>query len=184
MKKNIVALILILIAVIVAVNGIDIQTVDEYYLTHIDDIKEDSKTVYLSIRCDTVLNNWDSLDKELQSSEYIPSDGVILAKTRYVLREGDNVFTLLLRVARYNKIPFDYQSNPLQGQNGAYVKGIHYLYEFSCGPLSGWLYKVNGIFSSGDSASYVLKDNDSVEWVYSCDLGRDVGNPYGEEIMQ
>lgn len=184
MKKNIIALILILIAVVVAVNGIDIQTVDEYYLTHIDDIKEDSKTVYLSIRCDTVLNNWNLLDPKLQSGGYIPPDGVILPKTRYVLREGDNVFTVLQRATRYNKIQFDYLSNPLPGQNGAYVKGIHYLYEFSCGPLSGWLYKVNGVFSSGDSSSYILKDGDAVEWVYSCDLGRDVGNSYGEETTQ
>ena len=184
MKKNIIAIILIVIAVIVLVKGIDIQSVDEYYLSHIDDIKADSRTVSLSIRCDTVLANWNLLDKSLQTGGYIPADGVILPKTEYVLREGDTVFTLLQRAVRYNKIQFEYQSNPLQGRSGTYVKGIRYLYEFSCGPLSGWLYKVNDIFSSGDSASYILKDGDAVEWVYSCDLGRDVGNSYGEDTSQ
>ena len=184
MKKNIIAIVLVLIAIIVAVNGIDIQSVDEYYLTHIDDIKEDSRTVTLSIRCDTVLSNKSQLDPALRSDEYIPPDGVILPDTRYVLREGDNVFTILLRATQYNKIQFDYQSNPLQGQSSAYIKGIHYLYEFSCGPLSGWLYKVNGVFSSTDSSAYALKDGDLVEWVYSCDLGRDVGSSFGEEAMK
>ena len=103
-----------------------------------------------------------------------------MPKTEYVLREGDSVFSILARAARYNKIQLESQASPLQGESGVYVQGIHYLYEFSCGPLSGWLFKVNGAFASGDSASYLLKDGDEVEWVYSCDLGRDVGNSYAE----
>lgn len=178
MKRNIIILIIIVIAAIVAFYGIDIQTVDQYYLSHIDDIKADSETVFLSIRCDTVLNNMDLLDKELKSNEYIPPDGSILPKSEYVLREGDSVFSILSRSVQYNKIQFEYQGNPLQGQNGIYIKGIHFLYEFSCGPLSGWLFKVNGVFATGDCSSYILKDGDVIEWVYSCDLGRDVGNAY------
>ncbi len=180
MKRNLIILLLAVLVVLVAVKGIDIQSVDEYYLSHIEDIKADSRTVFLSIRCDTVLANWDLLDKTLQTGDYIPSDGIVLPRTEYVLREGDTVFALLQRAMRYHKIQLDFLSNPLPGQNGAYIKGINYLYEFSCGPLSGWLYKVNGVFSSGDSSSYTLQDGDSVEWVYSCDLGRDVGNAYGE----
>lgn len=182
MKRNIIALVLIIIAIIVAYNGIDFQSVDEYYLTHLDDIKPDSKTVFLSIRCDTVLNNYNLLDESLRSEEFVPKDGVILPRTRYVLRDGDSVFDILQRSLSFNKIQMEYQGNPLQGQSGVYIKGIHFLYEFSCGPLSGWLFKVNGVFSSGNCSDYVLKDTDEIEWVYSCDLGRDVGNSYGEEL--
>ena len=181
MKRNIIALVLIIIAIFVAFNGIDIQTVDEYYLTHLDDIKSDSKTVFLSIRCDTVLDNYDLLAESLKSNEYVPADGVILPRTRYVLRDGDSVFDILLRSTRFNKIQLEYKGNPLQGQSGVYIKGIHFLYEFSCGPLSGWLFKVNGVFATGNSSDYELKDGDVIEWVYSCDLGRDVGNSYGED---
>lgn len=180
MKRNLIAILLIAVAVFVAIKGIDIQSVEDYYLSHIDDITEDSETVFISIRCDTVLNNMDVLDESLRTGDYIPADGVILPRTEYVLREGDTVFSILSRAARYNKIQFEYLESPLQGQGGTYVKGIGYLYEFSCGPLSGWLFKVNGVFSSGDSAGCILNDGDIVEWVYSCDLGRDVGNPYGE----
>lgn len=99
MKKNILMVgVIALLAVLLAL-GTDIQSVDEYYLTHMEDITEDSETVTLSIRCDTVLDNWDKLDKQLRSSKYVPSDGVILPETTYVLRQGDTVFDVLNRSA-------------------------------------------------------------------------------------
>ena len=60
-----------------------------------------------------------------------------------------------------------------------YVQGINNLYEFSCGELSGWMYRVNGVFPNYGCSKYVLKDGDVVEWVYTCDLGRDVGGYMG-----
>ena len=59
--------------------------------------------------------------------------------------------------------------------NSAYIEGIGNIYEFDCGELSGWLYKVNGNFPSYGCSRYKLKPGDKVEWVYTCDLGNDVG---------
>ena len=56
-----------------------------------------------------------------------------------------------------------------------YIQGIHYLYEFSCGPLSGWMYRVDGEFPNFGCSKYRLKDGQVIEWVYTCDLGKDVG---------
>ena len=36
------------------------------------------------------------------------------------------------------------------------------------------MYKVNGEFSDDSCSLYKLKNNDKVEWVYTCDLGNDV----------
>ena len=83
MKKNILLVGVIALLVVLLALGTDIQSVDEYYLTHMEDITEDSETVTLSIRCDTVFDNWDKLDKQLRSSKYVPSDGVILPETTY-----------------------------------------------------------------------------------------------------
>lgn len=177
MKKNIILFLVIAAAVAAFVLFSDIQSVDDYYLTHIDDIKEGDPTVFLTIRCDTVLDNYDSLREELRSSEYIPEDGIILPRTEYVLREGDTVFSILERAARYNRIQLEHQ----RIASATYIKSISHLYEFDCGPLSGWIYKVNGGFPSGDCAGYVLSDKDEVEWVYTCDLGEDVGRGYTEE---
>lgn len=175
MKKDLLALGFIVLAIALILSGTKFQTVDEYYLTHIDDITEDSKTVTISIRCDTILDNWDDLVPELQSDEFVPSDGVILPETTYVLREGDTAFDVTDRAVRYNKIQMEYQGANMNSFGSVYIQGIHYLYEFSCGPLSGWMYRVNGVFPNYGCSKYELKDGDKIEWVYTCDLGRDVG---------
>ena len=55
------------------------------------------------------------------------------------------------------------------------MEGIDNLYEFDCGQQSGWLYRVNGYSPGYSSSQYVLSDGDQVEWLYTCDLGQDVG---------
>ena len=143
MKKDLLALLFVILLVAVVINGTHIQSVDEYYLTHIDDITPESETVTISIRCDAVLDNYDDLWPELQSDEFVPPDGVILPETAYVLREGDTVFDILDRAARYNRIQMEYQGGDKNSFGSVYIQSIHDLYEFSCGPLSGWIYKVN-----------------------------------------
>ena len=66
-KKNILMGAFLLVLILVLVSGTKIQSVDEYYLTHMEDITEDSETVTISIRCDTILDNWNKLDKQLRS---------------------------------------------------------------------------------------------------------------------
>ena len=175
MKKDLLVLLAILLLAALLLSGTEFQTVEEYYLTHIDDIKPDSETVFLSIRCDTVLENTENLDPALRREELLPEDGVILATTEYVLREGDTVYGLLDRAARYNRIQLEYKGTDESPFGSVYIEGIHYLYEYSCGPLSGWVYKVNGVFPNCGCSEYDLQDGDVVEWVYTCDLGRDVG---------
>lgn len=164
---------------IIIFSGTKIQSVDEYYLTHIDDIETDSKTVTLAIRCDTIRNNWDKLDVALKSETYVPKDGFILKKTTYVLRANDTVFSILDRATRYNKIQMEYQGEDRNAYNSVYIQGINYLYEYSCGPLSGWMYKVNGEYPNYGCSRYQLQDKDEIEFVYTCDLGRDVGATMG-----
>lgn len=175
MKKDILALFVIVLLVAVVINGTNIQSVDEYYLTHIDDITPDSETVTISIRCDTILQNYGDLDSALRSDEFVPPDGVILPPTRYVLRPGDTVFDILDRAVHYNRIQMEYQGARENSFGSVYIQGLHYLYEFSCGPLSGWMYRVDGEFPDYGCSRYVLHDGQVVEWVYTCDLGRDVG---------
>lgn len=177
MKKDLFAIVVIVALVVLVASGTKVQSVDDYYLTHIDDITEDSQTVTISIRCDTILDNWDKLDDSLKSDKYVPVDGVILPTFRAVLRKGDTVYDIFSRVTRYSKIVTDcvYTVN----YSSVYVKGINHLYEFSCGELSGWMYRVNGVFPGYGCSKYALKDGDVIEWVYTCDLGRDVGGEFG-----
>ena len=68
----------------------------------------------------------------------------------------------------------EYQGADENNFGSVYIQGINYLYEFSCGPLSGWMYKVNGEFPNRGCSKYELNDGDVIEWVYTCNLGMDV----------
>ena len=181
-KKNIILIIAAAAVLIAAVFGLNIQSVDEYYSGGTDDGSSSeiqSRTVTLEIRCDTVLKNYENLDDQLKSDEYVPPDGVILPATEYELIEGDTVFSVLSRAVREKKIQMEYQGADGNSYKTVYVQGIHHLYEFSCGPLSGWMYRVNGEFPNKGCSDYELKDGDVIEWVYTCDLGRDIGCEVG-----
>lgn len=175
MKKDILAVFSIILIIAVLINGTNIQSTEEYYLTHIDDITEESETVIISIRCDTILENYDELDPSLRSDEFVPPDGVILPATEYVLRPGDTVFDILERAVRYNRIQMEYQGADKNSFGSVYVQGINYLYEFSCGPLSGWMYRVDGEFPNYGCSKYELSDGQIIEWIYTCNLGNDIG---------
>ena len=178
MKKDLLALGVIALIIAILINGTHIQSVSEYYLTHIEDITPKSQTVSISIRCATILQNNDDLTPALRSEKYVPKDGVILPKTEYVLRPDDTVFDILDRAVRYNKIQMEFQGADKNSFGSVYIQGINYLYEFSCGPLSGWMYRVNGKFPDYGCSKYKLHDGDAIEWIYTCNLGRDVGNEW------
>lgn len=126
----------------------------------------------IEIRCDTVA---DTSKLENQAvAPYVPADGVILATTTVEFTSGESVFDVLKSVTRQKDIQMEFREDPLY--SGAYIEGINYLYEFDGGSLSGWMYKVNGQFPNYGCASYYLADGDEIVWMYTCDLGRDVGD--------
>lgn len=131
-------------------------------------------TCTLEIRCDTILNNMANLKSGL--APYVPSDGTILAKTQISFTNGENVFDILKRVTRNDKIQMEFRNDPTY--SGAYVEGIHNLYEFDCGSQSGWEYMVNGWFPSYGCSQYKVKNGDAILWAYTCDCGKDVGDQY------
>jgi len=175
LRKDILLLATIIILGIFLIKGTKIQSVEEYYLTHIDEITPDSDTIRISIRVDAILKDINNLTPSLRSEKYVPRNGAILDEVEYVLRSGDTVFDVLLRTARHNKIHLDYQGSDENRFGSVYIKGINHLYEFSCGPLSGWMYEVNGDFPDYGVSKYELEDNDVITFHYTCDLGRDLG---------
>lgn len=130
-------------------------------------------TVTVEIRCDTLSSDMTKLENPAIES-YIPTDGTILAKTTYKGTTDNTVFDALNTVCRNNDIQLDFEYTPIFESN--YIKGINYLYEFDGGKLSGWMYKVNDWFPNYGCSSYYLSDGDEIQWVYSCDLGNDVGD--------
>lgn len=130
----------------------------------------------LSVSCKTILDNKDKLNPDKE--DIVPENGIIFPETEVIFYEGESVFNVLLREMKKNKIHMEFVMTPIYNSN--YIEGIANLYEFDCGELSGWIYKVNGWVPNYGCSRYILKDADVIEWVYTCDLGRDVGAEFIE----
>ena len=128
-------------------------------------------TCTISISCATILNNMDKCDESKRG--LVPADGVILPAVTVTFSQGESVFDVLQRVCKERKIPMEFSWTPMY--NSAYIEGIYNLYEFDVGDGSGWMYKVNDWFPNYGCSRYELQDGDTVRWVYTCDLGKDVG---------
>ncbi|WP_025689715.1 DUF4430 domain-containing protein, partial [Paenibacillus zanthoxyli] len=97
--------------------------------------------------------------------------GTILPPTSVEVEEGDSALDVLKRVTRQHKIQMEYRGASAAG----YVEGIDNLYEMDKGAESGWMYCVNGKFPSESAGAYKLKPGDTVEWLYTLDMGKDLG---------
>lgn len=112
----------------------------------------------------------DNKDKDADVQEDIASVNVTIkgvdgtmAQDHVEYEEGMSVYDAL-------KILADNYDMPLKtsgiGQ-AVYVKGINGLMEYDYGGRSGWKYQVNGSYPSVGAGSYLLKDGDQVEWIYT-----------------
>lgn len=138
-------------------------------------------TVTLSVRAHTILYNMHLLHRD--KHELVPEDGWIFPPTDVIAYEGESVFNVLQREMRRYRIHMVARWTPIF--NSAYVEAINNLYEFDVGPLSGWMYRVNGWFPNFGASRYLLNPGDVIEWIYTVDLGRDLGvywlgGKYGE----
>ncbi|MBO4395435.1 MAG: DUF4430 domain-containing protein [Eubacterium sp.] len=136
-------------------------------------VTDESFTVYLSIDCKTLLDHMDSLDESLK--KYV-GDGIILERTPVKCYSGESVWDVLIRECKARGINLESADTPVYGSE--YVEAINNLGEFDCGELSGWCYSVNGWFPNYGASRYVLVEGETIEWRYTCDLGRDVGSEW------
>lgn len=129
------------------------------------------KTCYLSISCKTILDNMDQLEdgKEV----LVPEDGILLPRTAVTFHPGESVFDVLLRETRNRKMHLEFNSVPIY--KSAYIKGLGNLYEMDCGPNSGWMISVNDWFPNYGISRYTVQEGDEICFLYTCDLGRDLG---------
>ena len=139
--------------------------------------EEEQAACTLSITCAVLLDRLDQLEEGVR--ELVPADGVLLPPTAVELEEGDSVFDLLQRACREASIHMEYTDTP--GYGSAYIAGIGNLPELAAGPLPGRLYPANRTPPHKGCPGAAAAPGDRVEWVYTCDLGRDVG---GEDSGQ
>ncbi len=157
----------------------DISSPEEYYSSGTSGQSSDGDvSVTLMIDCSVILDDMDQVPSELRGSGLLPEDGIFLPETEFTVAEGSSVFDLLLIATKRYRIQMEYTGRPDGGLSPIYIKSIGHLYEFSCGPLSGWMFSVNDVFSGSDSSGYILKPGDKVKWAFTLDLGKDIGNDF------
>ena len=141
----------------------------------IADTNGDGKlTCTLEVRCDTLLENLDCLTNE--KAALVPADGTLLAVTEVEFAGGNSVFDVFRQTMRSEKIHFEYVD--ASAYDSVYIEGIGNLYEYDCGPQSGWMYSVNGVHPGLGCSAYTLADGDAVVFSYTCNLGADLGANY------
>ena len=186
-KKRLGNIVMVLLIAVIAVTGVltalhlrggeDSNLGSLYKITAIPDNSlitpgQEGNVCTVTIVCDTVLDNLRTLDKE--KAPYVPKDGVILPKTQVSFAQGDTAFDVLQRVSTAADIQLEYSWTPMY--NSYYIEGINHLYEFDCGPESGWMYKVDEWFPNYGCSSYTLQNGQDIVWCYTCNgLGADVG---------
>lgn len=128
-------------------------------------------TCSLEVRCDTLLAHLSEMQPE--KADLVPENGVLFEETEIEFRSGDSVFDVFRKSLKGQKLHFEYVDT--RAYNSVYIEGIGNLYEFDCGPQSGWMYCVNGVYPGLGCSAYTLADGDVIVWSYTCDLGADLG---------
>ena len=131
---------------------------------------QETYTCTLTIKCDTALKS-EKLDEG--KKKILPSDGVILAETEVEFQKGDTVYDILQRETRNRKLQMEAEEGTVYKTQ--YIEGIGNLYQLDCGELSGWMYKVGDTFPKTGCSQYEAEQGDTIQWLYSCDQGKDIG---------
>ena len=131
-------------------------------------------TCTLEIRCDNLLPNLDRMTAE--KAALVPENGLLLETTEVEFIAGQSVFDVFRKTLREEKIHFEYVD--ASAYDSVYIEGIGNIYEFDCGPQSGWMYSVNGVYPGLGCSAYTLADGDVIVFNYTCKLGADLGADY------
>lgn len=130
--------------------------------------KEDTANVHIQIRCDEVAGAPDMLtDPAL--AEYIPEDGIAMARLKYIAKEGDSVLEILEKICSNNNIE-------VKKDKEGFIETIGYLKNGDCGGNSRWAYTVNGELRKEKPADCKVTDGDEIVWAFTLDGGHDIEN--------
>ena len=127
-----------------------------------------SQASEITIDVSDILANYDTLEKGLQSEEFVPKSGKVLDGKSYEITDGMTALDLLNKAAQDNNIKVESKKT----EYGTYVSGINHVSAGSCGKSSGWMFKVNGTTPDVGADSYKLKAGDKVEFFYVCDYNK------------
>ena len=98
-----------------------------------------------------------------------PNGGYHIYNKQFALKSGATALSLL------QETDLNVEVRYYAAYGSSYVVSINGVGEFDMGAQSGWMYKANGSAPEFGASSYVLKAGDKIEWLYTRNLGTDIG---------
>jgi len=138
--------------------------------TYTVEVRSSSSVYVVPSRCTVTVSAAPSQPQNISVSMSVvnPNGGYFLTERSYDVAPGTTAADLLLGAG------LTVVSNS-ESEYGFYVESINGIGEFDQGSGSGWMYKVDGEFPDYSAGAYTLSPGDYVEWVYTRQLGDDVG---------
>ena len=119
-----------------------------------------TNTVTISISCKNALPYAEELGLSL------PGDGMLLEAAQWEFTGTATVWDAFAAVCAANGI--EYRST---GITSPYIREIAGLGEMDCGPTSGWVYYLNGNFSTQGVGGQQITDGDVIQFAYTVTPG-------------
>lgn len=113
-------------------------------------------TVTVSVLCTLAVGN-----PNLNPGVTVPSDGVMVSGLSLELTPGQTAFDALSQTG----LALDYSGSP--SRKDVYLRGIGGLYQKDCGPSSGWVFSVNGVYPNTSCSKVALSDGDVVSFQFT-----------------
>jgi hypothetical protein len=122
--------------------------------------EDDGPTVKctISVDCSTALAGYPEAVEGIADE-----NGFILPLTEYEVAEGSSVYDAMISAG----LEID--------ESKGYVSSVAGLGEGDCGPMSGWLFDINGEYPLESLRDTTVNDGDVISWRYTCDGGADLG---------
>ena len=117
--------------------------------------------------------------------------GTIVAPTRVPFKEGENMPQVTKRLLDHLGMGMGHSGTLTSGfYLGAItnfeVDGTPYasMGEFDAGAGSGWMVTLNGWFINKGASDFTVQDGDAIAWLYTCQLGADIGDSYYASVKE
>lgn len=129
-------------------------------------------------------------DKGIRKAEetglkYPVALGTIIPQTKVPFKSGENIAQVTIRLLDHKGIGYSYSGSVtgnfyLSAIKNFKVNNTPYdsMGEFDAGTGSGWMITLNGWFIDKSTSAFAVSDGDVIQWKYTCQVGRDIGDDY------
>lgn len=111
--------------------------------------------------------------------------GTIIPLTKVSFKSGESIAQVTIRLLDHLGIGYSYTGSVTGNFYLASIKNFEVnntpydsMGEFDAGTGSGWMITLNGWFIDKSTAAFTVSNGDVIQWKYTCQVGKDIGDTY------